>query len=190
MKTLIISVKIFLFFTVLTGVIYPLLVTGISQLLFSQKANGSLIIKDNKILGSELIGQQFDSVIYFSSRPSAILYNPLPSGASNFGLTNIKLKKLVAERTRQFISFNQLDSLTEVPSEMLFASASGLDPHISPISALMQVDRIARARHFDRFQMEKLKQVVKDFTEMPQFACLGEQRVNVLLLNLKLNAMN
>ena len=190
MKTLIISAKIFLFFTLLTGVLYPLLVTSISQLLFSQKANGSLIIRDNKILGSELIGQQFDSSIYFSSRPSAISYNPLPSGASNFGLTNIKLKNLVDERSRRFISFNQLDSLTEVPSEMLFASASGLDPHISPTSVLMQVDRIAKARHFDSLQIEKLKQVINDFTEMPQFACLGEPRVNVFLLNLKLDTMN
>lgn len=145
MKTLFISLKIFLFFTVLTGVIYPLFVTGIAQLTMPVKANGSLILKNNKIIGSELIGQRFDSVIYFTSRPSAISYNPLPSGGSNFGLTNAKLKHSVDSLKNQFIAFNQLDGNTTIPSEMLFASASGLDPHISQKAALLQVDRIARA---------------------------------------------
>ena len=104
MKTFIISIKIFLFFTILTGIIYPLLVTGIAQLTFSAKANGSLIIKNNKLIGSELIGQQFDSTIYFSSRPSAISYNPLPSGGSNYGLTNVKLKNFVDSLKKQFIT--------------------------------------------------------------------------------------
>ena len=104
----------------------------------------------------ELIGQQFDSTIYFSSRPSAISYNPLPSGGSNYGLTNAKLKNLVDGTKKQFIAFNQLDSLTVIPSEMLFASASGLDPHISPEAALLQVDRIAKARNFNNIQKAKL----------------------------------
>ena len=90
MKTLFISLKIFLFFTILTGVIYPLFVTAIAQISFPAKANGSLIVKNNKLIGSELIGQHFDTLIYFSSRPSAVSYNPLPSGGSNFGLTNPK----------------------------------------------------------------------------------------------------
>ena len=107
MKTLIISLKIFLFFTILTGIIYPLFVTGIAQLVFPGKANGSMIVKDNKVIGSELIGQQFDSSIYFSSRPSAISYNPLPSGGSNYGLTNAKLKHSVDSLTKQFIAYNQ-----------------------------------------------------------------------------------
>ena len=98
MKTFIISLKIFLFFTILTGIAYPLLVTGIAQVVFHEKANGSLIVKDNQIIGSELIGQKFDTIIYFASRPSAISYNPLPSGGSNYGLTNLKLKNLVDER--------------------------------------------------------------------------------------------
>jgi potassium-transporting ATPase KdpC subunit len=108
MKTLIISLKIFLFFTILTGIIYPLFITGIAQIIFPSKANGSIIIKNNKLVGSKLIGQQFDSTIYFSSRPSAISYNPLPSGGSNYGLTNVNLKKLVTERKHKFIAFNQL----------------------------------------------------------------------------------
>ena len=186
MKTLIISLKIFLFFTVLTGIIYPLLVTGIAQVVFPAKANGSLIIKDNKTIGSELIGQQFDSTIYFTSRPSAISYNPLPSGGSNYGLTNSKLKELVNQRKQQFIAFNNLDSNAVIPSEMLFASASGLDPHISVKAALLQVNRIAKARNFNTTQKQQLLQCIKQHTEAPQLLVLGEERVNVLVLNLEL----
>jgi potassium-transporting ATPase KdpC subunit len=189
MKIISISIKIFLFFTLLTGIIYPLVITGITQVAFPSKANGSLILRNNKLIGSELIGQQFDSAIYFTSRPSAISYNPLPSGGSNYSLTNIKLKNLVSERKHQFITFNQLDSLTAIPSEMLFASASGLDPHISPEAALLQVDRIAKVRNFDSSQKQKLKQSIKNLTEAPQFLCLGEERINVLLLNLKLDEL-
>lgn len=189
MKTIIISLKIFLFFTILTGILYPLLMTGIAQVIFSAKANGSLIVKDNITIGSKLIGQQFDSTVFFASRPSVISYNPLPSGGSNFGLTNAKLKNLVNERKSQFIAFNNLDSLTFIPSEMLFASASGLDPHISPEAALLQVNRVARARHFDNSQKKRLLQSIKDLTEMPQFFCLGEDRINVLILNLELNRL-
>jgi len=187
MKTLIISLKIFLFFTVLTGIIYPLFVTGIAQVIFPFKANGSIIVKNNQVIGSELIGQQFDTAIYFSSRPSAVSYHPLPSGGSNYGLTNSKLKKLVQERKDQFITFNQLDSHTEIPSEMLFASASGLDPHISPEAALLQVDRISKGRHFNAIQKQKLADCVKHNTEGPQFLFLGEERINVLVLNLELD---
>ena len=186
MKTLLISLKIFLFFTVLTGIVYPLVITGIAQVAFHSKANGSIILKDNKAIGSELIGQQFDSSIYFMSRPSAVSYNPLPSGGSNFGLTNPKLKEQVTERKRKFIQFNQLDSNTVIPSEMLFASASGLDPHISVKAALLQVDRIVKARGFDAIQKKKVLNNITECTEEPQFLCLGDQRVNVLLLNLKL----
>jgi len=189
MKTLIISLKIFLFFTVLTGIIYPLFVTGIAQAIFPYKANGSLIVKDNQVFGSELIGQQFDSAIYFTSRPSAVSYNPLPSGGSNYGLTNQKLKNLVEARKHQFLTFNNLDSLTVIPSEMLFASASGLDPHISPKAAVLQVDRIAKARNFDKAQKQKLVECVKDNIEAPQFLFLGESRINVLALNLKLDSI-
>ena len=190
MKTLFISLKIFFFLTLLTGIIYPLIVTGIAQLAFPAKANGSLILRDNKIIGSELIGQQFDSTIYFASRPSAVLYNPLPSGGSNFGLTNVKLKNLVSERRHQFIKFNQLDSLTEIPSEMLFASASGLDPHISPQAALLQVDRITRARNLNNTHKQKLLLLINELSEKPAFMLLGEERINVLKLNLELEKLN
>ena len=190
MKIILISLKIFLFFTILTGIIYPLFVTGIAQVIFPVKANGSLIEFENRITGSKFIGQQFDSAKYFTSRPSAVSYNPLPSGGSNYGLTNVKLKYLVAERRIHFIAFNQLDSLTDVPSEMLFASASGLDPHISQKAALLQVDRVAQAHKFNPVQKQYLIQSIKDLTEQPQFLFLGEERVNVLILNLKLHNMD
>jgi potassium-transporting ATPase KdpC subunit len=190
MKRLIISLKIFLFFTVLTGIIYPLLVTGIAQVVYPEKANGSLIEIDNKIVGSELIGQQFDSETCFISRPSAISYNPLPSGGSNNGLTNTKLKNLIIERRKLFLALNQLDSLTTIPSEMLFASASGLDPHISQKAALLQVERIVKSRNFNTLQKLKLVQSIKNLTETPQFLILGEERVNVLFLNLELNKLD
>lgn len=190
MKTVKISLKIFLFFTILTGIIYPLFITAIAQIIFPAKANGSLIYKDSKVIGSELIGQQFDTAIYFSSRPSAILYNSLPSGGSNYGLTNAKLKKLVIERKKHFIAFNHLDSLTTIPSEMLFSSASGIDPHISPQAALLQVDRIAKTRNFDQNQKLRLIQCIKDVREPRQYFLLGEERINVLVLNLELNKLN
>jgi K+-transporting ATPase ATPase C chain len=115
----------------------------------------------------------------------------LPSGGSNFGLTNAKLKHNVDSLTRQFIAYNQLDSLTtSVPSEMVFASASGLDPHISPEAAFLQVNRIAKARKFNTVQKQKLMQCIKDLTEHPQFFCLGDERINVLLLNLATDKIN
>jgi K+-transporting ATPase ATPase C chain len=154
------------------------------------KANGSLILKNNKIIGSELIGQHFDSIIYFTSRPSAISYNPLPSGGSNFGLTNAKLKHSVDSLKNQFLVFNQLESNTTIPSEMVFASASGLDPHISQEAALLQVERIAKVRNFDLGKKQLLFQRVKEMTEAPQFSILGEERVNVLALNLELDKID
>ena len=187
MRSLVISLKALLFFTVVTGVVYPLLITGIARGVFPEKANGSLVIKENRITGSELIGQQFESEKYFTSRPSSISYNPLPSGGSNYGLTNAKLKQQVEERRRLFADFNQMEDGTTVPADMLFASASGLDPHISKQAALLQVNRIAKARNFSEAQKQKLSACVDILTEGPQLRVLGEERVNVLLLNLEVD---
>ena len=187
MRSVITALKTFVIFTALTGMVYPLLITGLSQVILPGKANGSLIKIGNRITGSELVGQQFDSIKYFSSRPSAINYNPLPSGATNYGLTNAKLKNLVYDRKDIFLTINHLDSLATVPSEMLFSSASGLDPHISPEAAFLQVKRIANARNFNINQIQSLEQLIKNQTEAPQLLCLGEERVNVLLLNLKVD---
>jgi K+-transporting ATPase ATPase C chain len=186
-KQTIIALKFLLVMTILTGVIYPLVMTGLAQLSFPSKANGSLIKKDGKIIGSELIGQKFDSTIYFWSRPSAIDYNPIPSGASNLGPTSDKLKKQVVERRILFATMNTIMDTTAIPKEMLFASASGLDPHISQKAALLQVDRVAKARNFNTMQKQNLVQSVKNLTETPQFKVLGEERVNVLILNLELD---
>jgi potassium-transporting ATPase KdpC subunit len=188
MKTqLIIALKFLLVMTILTGIVYPLFMTGVAQLTFPSKANGSLILKDGKIIGSELIGQKFDSSIYFWSRPSAVGYNPIPSGASNYGPTSDTLKKQVTARRVLFAKMNSISDSLTVPKEMIFASGSGLDPHISPESALMQVERVALARHFDNSQKEKILKKIKDLTEAPQFLCIGEPRINVLMLNLELN---
>jgi len=189
MKTLTTALKIFLFFTVLTGILYPLVVTGIAQLAFPTQANGSLIVRNDQVIGSQLLGQTFDSTTYFTSRPSAIAYQTMPSGGSNLGVTSSKLKAQVEARKKQFLTFNGLGNNTVIPSEMLFASASGLDPHISPEGALLQVNRIAGARQLNASQKQKLYQLIKERTEKPQFYCLGKERVNVLLLNLSMDAL-
>ena len=182
-----IALKYLLVMTILTGIIYPLLMTGLAQICYPSKANGSLIMKDGKIIGSELIGQKFDSSIYFWSRPSAIGYNPIPSGASNYGPTSDTLKKQVTARRVLFAKINSLPDESVIPKEMIFASGSGLDPHISPEAALMQVDRISQFRHFDITRKEELLKKIKDMTQAPQFLYLGEPRINVLMLNLMLD---
>lgn len=189
MKSLVISIKILLFFTILTGLIYPVLITGFSQICFPIKSNGSLVIRNGMTEGSMLIGQQFDSLTYFSSRPSYISYNPLPSGGSNSGPTSRRLKDLAEERKNRFIAVNFLDTITEIPSEMIFASASGLDPHISPGAALLQTDRIVKYRIFNMEQREKLLKIIRNLTEEPQLHFLGDKRINVFLLNLSLDSI-
>ena len=186
-KQSIIALKFLLVMTILTGIIYPLIMTGVAQVSFPSKANGSLVMKDGKIIGSELIGQKFDTTIYFWSRPSAIGYNPIPSGASNYGPTSDTLKKQVKLRRLLFASKNSRTDKMVIPKEMIFASGSGLDPHISPEAALMQVDRVAKARNFDSDKKQKLIQCVKSLSEAPQFLCLGEERINVLVLNIELD---
>jgi potassium-transporting ATPase KdpC subunit len=183
----VIALKFFIVMTILTGIIYPLVMTGIAQIAYPSKSNGSLIMRNGKVIGSELIGQRFDSSIYFWSRPSFIGYNPVPSGASNWGPTSDTLKKLTELRRETFAKMNSLTDLSSIPKEMIFASASGLDPHISPEAALMQVERISEARHFSSGEKEKLMEILNDMTEKPQFYCLGQPRINVLILNIELD---
>lgn len=180
--------------TIITGIVYPLIVTILAQVIFPHKANGSLIRENGVIIGSELIGQRFDTSIYFWSRPSAVQYNPLPSGASNYGLTSKTLVSQVREREDRFHreNFNSPPlpgeglGVGSVPPEMIFASGSGLDPHISPEAAFMQVDRICGVRNFDEKQRSRVVEMIKKLTEKPQFNIFGDQVVNVLLLNLEL----
>jgi len=181
-----IAIKMIFLLTIITGLVYPLVVTGLSQIFFLKRANGSLIEQEGIIIGSELIGQKFDSSAYFWSRPSAIDYNPLPSGGSNLGPTSEKLKMLVDKRKALFDSANLITN-AEIPSEMVFASASGLDPHISPKAAMLQVERISKARGFNGSQKEQLKVLIEKMTGKPQFGILGEERINVLLLNIELD---
>lgn len=184
MKTIIISLRMLLVMSVLTGIAYPLLITAIGQSIFHHKANGSLIEKDGKVIGSELIGQTYDSARYFWSRPSAIGYNPFPSGGSNLCPTSKKLKEQVDARKHAFVMGNYLKPDEQIPAEMLFASGSGLDPHISVKAALLQVDRIAKVRNFNAMQKKMLIKLISERTELSQFSILGEQRINVLMLNL------
>lgn len=188
MKTQVwIAIKFLVVMTILTGILYPLLVTGLAQLTFPAKANGSMIWKDGKIAGSGLIGQQFDSSIYFWSRPSAGDYNAVPSGGSNIGPASGILMKMVKQRRILFTTENFIPDSVVVPKEMIFASASGLDPHISPEAAIMQVERISRARNFKAVQKAQLLQLIRHHTEEPQFSLLGERRINVFELNLALD---
>jgi K+-transporting ATPase ATPase C chain len=189
MKTLVISLKIFLFFTILTGIIYPLLITGITTILFPGKVNGSVIYRNNIPVGSLLIGQEFDSAIYFSSRPSATDYNSLPSGGSNLGTTSSKLKDEVENRANHFLQSNHLNSSTVIPDEMLFASGSGLDPHISIQSALLQINRVAASRNFNERQKKELYNLISEHLEPPLFNVMGESVINVLLLNLDVDTI-
>jgi potassium-transporting ATPase KdpC subunit len=185
----IIAIRFLIAMIILTGIIYPLLMTGIAQVTFPTKANGSLIVKDGKIIGSELIGQKFDSTIYFWSRPSAIDYNPIPSCGSNYGPTSEKLRKQVSDRRALFASQNRVTDTMSIPKEMIFASASGLDPHISAKAALLQVNRIVKARNFSAMQKQELLKHLNALIETPQFHCLGEERINVLALNIELNKL-
>lgn len=164
-----IALKIFLLMTVLTGFAYPLLITGIAQMAMPWLANGSLIYKEGKVSGSALLAQK-SGARYFWPRPSAIDYDPIrPSGGSNLGPTSIKLKELITERKKQ-VGEN-------APAELLYASGSGLDPHIGLMTAYFQIERVAKERGISEAE---LKQMIDSLS-------LGKHYVNVLLLNQKLD---
>ncbi|MHB1675914.1 MAG: potassium-transporting ATPase subunit KdpC [Sulfuriferula sp.] len=179
----------FVLLTLLTGIVYPLVVTGLSQIFMSDTANGSLLVHDGKTIGSRLIGQSFSDPKYFWGRPSATLpmpYNDLSSGGSNLGPTNPALIDAVKTRV-QALRDADPDNRAPVPVELVTASASGLDPDIGPAAAQYQITRVARARGVDIAVVEHL---VAQHTEPRQFGILGEPRVNVLELNLALNALH
>jgi potassium-transporting ATPase KdpC subunit len=183
------AVMSFLLLTLLTGIAYPMLVTGIAQLAMPAQANGSLIMRDGKPVGSSLIGQSFTEPKYFWSRPSAtgpMPYNAASSGGSNLGPTNPALLDVVKARV-QALRDADLGNTQPVPVDLVTASASGLDPHISPAAAEYQLARVARLRNLDPNALRKL---VAEHTEGRQFDILGEPRVNVLELNLALDAMH
>ncbi len=180
------GLRINIFLTLLVGVVYPLAVTGICQVAFPHQANGSLIISGSKVIGSELIGQNFARPEYFHPRPSAAGsggYDATASGGSNFGPTSQKLYDRVKAAAEKFRQENP-DYRGPIPADLLTTSASGLDPHISPASAGAQVARVAHARGMSEDEVERL---VARYTEGPDFGLLGEPRVNVLKLNLALD---
>jgi K+-transporting ATPase ATPase C chain len=186
MKMTVQALKLFLIMTVITGIIYPLLITLFGQALFPDKANGSLIKVDGKIVGSELLGQKFTSDKYFWPRPSAIDYNPLPSGGSNLGPTSAALRDSVVIRRDALERANS--GSFQIPSDLLFASGSGLDPDISPEAANYQINRIANSRALDNEAKKKLINLVEAHIEPLDFKVLGEPRVNVLRLNLAVDS--
>jgi K+-transporting ATPase ATPase C chain len=187
MKNLTISIKLFIVITIITGIIYPIAMTCFALISFPQKANGSMILKDNKILGSELIAQQFTKPEYFWGRPSAIAYNPMPSGGSNLSPVGKTFKGQFQARIDTIRKYQGNIDLKQIPKDLLFASASGVDPHISPEAAYFQVERIANSRHFNAEQKEKLIGLINKSIENPDFFILGEKSVNVLLLNLEVD---
>ncbi|MFH0842515.1 MAG: potassium-transporting ATPase subunit KdpC [Bacteroidota bacterium] len=188
-KHIITSIKYLLLMIILTGGIYPAIVTVTANLLFRNKAQGSLIMKDSVIIGSALIGQNFDGEEYFWPRPSVNYYNPLPSGASNLSHINPVLIKTITERKLAFTKLNMPGESEEIPSVMITSSASGLDPHISPEAALLQAGRVAKARGLSPVAKEQVLAIIHEMTEKPQFSFLGEPRINVFLLNLKLDSI-
>ena len=180
------GLRIKLFLTVLLGVVYPLAITGISQIAFPHQANGSLVTLEGKVIGSDLIGQNFIRSEYFQPRPSAAGpggYDGMSSGGSNLGPTNQRLLDRIRASVEKFRRENpEYDG--PIPADLVTASASGLDPHISPDSALAQAPRVAAAR---KLSGDKVRRLIAQNMEQPDLGLLGEPRVNVLRLNLALD---
>jgi K+-transporting ATPase ATPase C chain len=181
------AMLLFIAFSLLTGLIYPLLMTGVIQIAMPEPASGSLIVVNGSVVGSELIGQNFTSPSYFHGRPSAVNYAGNGSGASNFGPTNKNLMEQVSQRISEVRTENNLSSNATVPSELVLTSGSGLDPHISMEGAMLQVPRVAVARGIPE---SEVKVLVYQHTEPAQFGIMGQERVNVLNLNLALDKIN
>lgn len=175
--------------TVLTGIAYPLVVTGLAKVVFPNQADGSLIYKGGQPIGSVLIGQNFSDARYFSSRPSAAGkdgYDATSSSGSNLGPTNKAFLDSVAERAEKVRIDNGLSANAPVPGDLITTSASGLDPHISPDAARIQVIRVAKVRNMSA---QKVQAIVDQFTEGRQFGFLGVPRINVLKLNIALDSL-
>ncbi len=183
-KTIITATLYTLITAVLLGIGYPLLITGIDRLLFPKQANGELITRNDEVIGSHLIGQAFTGETYFNSRPSSAGtgYDPTSSSGSNLSSTS----KALIDRVQVSVTADQTGSKSPVPVDLVTASASGLDPDISPAAAYYQVSRIAHARHLSE---STLTHLIDQHITQRQFGLLGEPRINVLDLNLALDAL-
>jgi K+-transporting ATPase ATPase C chain len=187
MRNLVAAIKMTMVLTILLGLIYPLVITGIAQALFPRQANGSLIKRGGQVVGSSLIGQNFTGPAYFHSRPSAAGdkgYDALASGGSNLGPTNKSLIEAVKSRLKDVVEENPGITPSQVPIDMVTSSGSGLDPEISPAAAQIQIARVAKARGISEEQVRKL---VAQATHGRWGGILGEPGVNVLQLNLALD---
>lgn len=188
--------KLSLVMFVICGLIYPTLMTGLSQVIFPHQANGSLIEMDGKVIGSELVGQDFTDERLFHCRPSAVNYNTftqnekesneqvLPSsGSENLASSNPKLEKRINDDVEEFLQENPTIKREDIPADIITASGSGLDPHISVDAANVQIDRVSKNTHISK---DVLKKLIKDNTENKLLGVFGEEKVNVLQLNLSL----
>ena len=183
------AASLFVALTLVTGIAYPLAVTAIAKVVFPDAASGSLIVRDGKAVGSRLIGQNFSAPGYFWGRPSAtatLPYNGTASGGSNLGPLNPALADAVASRIAALRAADP-GNARPLPADLVTASASGLDPHISPAAADYQLERVARARQID---VARVKALVARYTEERQWGIFGEARVNVLELNLALDTLS
>lgn len=176
---------LFVLLTVMTGVVYPAVVTVAARVLFADEADGSLIRNGGRVYGSRLIGRRFVSPAYFFSRPSESDYSAMPSAGGNQGPTSAELKKNV-EKRREYLS-KYISG--EIPADLLLSSGSGLDPHISPAAATSQIDHVAKARGLPKGQRAELEKLVRQSIETPQFEMFGAPRVNVLILNMETDRM-
>jgi K+-transporting ATPase ATPase C chain len=167
----------------LCGFVYSAAAAGLGQVLFPEQASGSLIIENNQVIGSRLVAQPFAQVQYFHSRPSAANYDPMAMAGSNMARTNPELHKVIEERLNKIAAQEQIEK-SEIPADLVTASGSGIDPEISVQSAMIQIKRVAHARHIPEQEVAKL---IQAHTVQPTFGILGQARVNVLELNLALD---
>jgi K+-transporting ATPase ATPase C chain len=171
-----------------TGILYPVCITAVAHIFFQKQATGSLLRIHGNVVGSQLLGQNFTNNKYFWPRPSAVRYNPLPSGASNLSPVNLALRDSVDHRRNVFANANHIDP-KEVAPDMIFSSGSGLDPHISPLAARQQVERVCASRNYGNVERNKVYTLVNELLEGPQWGIFGEYRISIVALNKGLDSL-
>jgi K+-transporting ATPase ATPase C chain len=177
------GLKLTLIFMIILGVVYPLVMTGISRFIFPDKSKGSLVYSNGQLIGSTLIGQKFTGDKWFQGRPSAVDYDASKSGGSNLSMSNPEFRKTVDKNIQDFLSKNPAVKKEEIPSDIITASASGLDPDITVASAKLQAERVARA---NRKTVDEINRLIESNKKGKFLGVFGQERVNVLTLNMKL----